>query len=480
MLHAGTEFEVDLRIDDRRGHRHGHRPRRRPARSAPGRAAAPLRPGRRATAAGCGADRQPRHGVGHPPRRRRTARDLVLAAIDAPATAPGARPGRGRRDRTRRAGSAAGAGPPAAAPAARARRTGSRPTSWSRSSSGACGRCSTPRPWSSRSTRATARARAERRPGRPAPGRARRSSLEVALPTTAPLRGRLAVLGPPSEPPPDARGPRRAGRLPRRDGRGVALAARGGPAPPRLAGLPRRDQRAAGAVAVDVELAVAVVPQVVVPRLGALVRRAPARRRGHGCGWPRSPTPTRTSCPSCARRWTPAPGPVRPASCAPACSDCSPAPSGPVRIRRADRRRRRAADRARGTTIGTLSVGRPDGPPARARGRRAGRRHRPPGRAGRAQRAGDRRARARVAGAAAGAAAARAARWCRGSTSRRSTCPRAAAATSAATSTTSHRRRGAAGWSRSATSAARAPRAAARTGLRARRPAGAGARRAGR
>ena len=49
--------------------------------------------------------------------------------------------------------------------------------------------------------------------------------LEVALPVTPPLRGSIRLLGPPSDRD-GGRGPGGAGRLPRRHGRGDALAAR--------------------------------------------------------------------------------------------------------------------------------------------------------------------------------------------------------------------------------------------------------------
>ena len=261
---------------------------------------------------------------------------------------------------------------------------------------------------SSRSTRARRRARASS-PGRarcPRWGRPRTPRTVVALPTTAPLRGSLAVrpragaAGPAGR-----RGPGRAGRPPRRDGRRVGLAARGGPAPPRVAGLPRRHQRAAGAVARRRADRRGRAAGRGAPARG-VVRGAPGRRRRAGCGWPRSPTPTRTGCPSCARRSTARL--TRSPELRAGLAGLLAGMSGPVRFAAADRRRRRAARPRTATTLGTLTVGRPLDRPHEPRGRRAHRRRRPPRRAGRAQRPGHRRARAGVAGAAAGAAAARA------------------------------------------------------------------------
>ena len=269
VLHAGTEFDVDP--DASTTPRSPWRsPTAAPGRwscTSPSRAAATAGPPR--TAAGCSCCRAARHGVGHPPRAGRPAQHLVLASRPRePASAARAA---GSAGRTRTAVPELPSSsarwllhvPPALAGAARRR------ASWSPSWCAGCARCSTPTPWSSRSTRATAPGR-ERRPAGPrrrsGPG-GRRDDRRAAHHRTAArhvLRvahhdGAVAAAG--------LRGPRRAGRLPGRDGR-------------RVAWLRDVDQRRRAWMtylaetsellgqSLDVELTVAVVPQVVVPRLG--------------------------------------------------------------------------------------------------------------------------------------------------------------------------------------------------------------------
>ena len=128
VLHAGTEFEVDLRIDGRRGRRDGQRPRRGPTGAAPVPAAPPLRPGRRARPRAAAAD-PPRHGVGHAARAGRHAPHLVLGRDRRTRRrARAAGPGRLAEPAPRRARWApVGARAPAAAPAARRWPAGSTP-----------------------------------------------------------------------------------------------------------------------------------------------------------------------------------------------------------------------------------------------------------------------------------------------------------------------------------------------------------------
>ena len=138
--------------------------------------------------------------------------------------------------------------------------------------------------------------------------------LEVALPVTPPLRGSVRLLGPPSD--------REGGEdLVELVAYRVAMAIE-------TRWLRAVDQRRRAWMAylaeasellgqsLSVELAVAVVPQVVVPRLGRWCA-VHLFEGGHTAGSPHSPTPTRTSSPSCGRRWTPKPAPGHPRSYAP-------------------------------------------------------------------------------------------------------------------------------------------------------------------
>ena len=244
-------------------------------------------------------------GLGHPPRRRRAAHDRGSRSRPRPRprrAAPAAPPD------TAAAPGQPRAGPAAAARAGGPRATGSQPLGAGRGARPApARRARRATPWPSSSTRATAPGRARS----PAPGRAG----GAVVPRRRAARHTAAARRDPAARPADA----------------TATAARtwwswsptASPWPSRPRWLRAVDQRRRAWMAylaeasellgqsLSVELAVAVVPQVVVPRLGALVRRVPATTRA-GCGSPRSPTPTRTSCPSCARRSTPAaPGPAR-------------------------------------------------------------------------------------------------------------------------------------------------------------------------
>ena len=351
VLHAGTEFEVALRIDDAevvvtvsdRGagplEQHLAQPRRRYGRAA-------------AHGRGLRAAVEARDGVGHAPRAGRHPPDLVLGgdrtgdrsgdrrrpALRDPAHRPrgGRCPAAARRTALRT--------PVRSIPASRPSGCGgcctcrpsspgaSTPPSWSPSWSAGCGRCSTPRPWSWRSTRATAPGpRIVARSGPlPEVGPSASAGTVVALPTTAPLRGSLVVRHRPGAAlPPDA------ADLAELVAHRVAMAVES-------AWLRDVDQRRRAWLAyladtsellgqsLDVELTVAVVPQVVVPRLGAwcavhliddagrlrLAGAHPRRRgaaaraaggAGTGTGAGRSP--------SCAPAW-------------PTCSPDGPAPSG--------------------------------------------------------------------------------------------------------------------------------------------------------
>ena len=140
----------------------------------------------------------------------------------------------------------------------------------------------------------------------PLPGWGRRANAAtvVALPTTAPLRGSLGS----SVPTTARRAAPDAADLAELVAHRVAMAVES-------AWLREVDQRRRAWLAyladtsellgqsLDVELTVAVVPQVVVPRLGRGARCTWSTRPA-GSGWPRSRTPTRTGCPSCARRST--------------------------------------------------------------------------------------------------------------------------------------------------------------------------------
>ena len=242
VLHAGTGVRGRPRA--RRGHRSpSPSPTAVPARSrrtSPSRGAATAGPRRHGR--GLGPRRPPRHGLGHPPRRRRAARGLVHAHAAPPPHQARPRP---RRPTTRRAGSAPSR-PGGCCTSRGPRATGCSPSSWSRSSCRRLRDVLDVHAVPSSSTRATAAGP----PRSPAPGpRAGRSCSTSRCPSRRRCAASIRLLGPPSRPR-RRRGPRGAGRLPRRDGRRDALAARRRPAPPRLDGLPRRGQRAAGPVAV--------------------------------------------------------------------------------------------------------------------------------------------------------------------------------------------------------------------------------------
>ena len=282
----------------------GHRPGRGPARAhlpqprrRYGRAAA--------TAAGCSCCRSsPRPGA------RATSRRPPQHLVHGRHPDRRPRPRRGRRTtrRTRRAPPSRRAGCCTVPPGLAGRLD---PGSWSPSSSAGCGRCSTPRPWSSIDEGDGSGAADVARAG------ARRSAAAAARRPAAhhPTAARRLRLRHSDGAPAGRRGPRRAGRQPGRDGRRVALAARRRPAPPGLDGLPGRDQRAARPVARR-RAGRGRRPAGRGAPAGPLVRRAPARPDGPVLRWPRSPTPTRSGCPSCARRSTRTdPGPT--ASCAP-------------------------------------------------------------------------------------------------------------------------------------------------------------------
>ena len=89
----------------------------------------------------------------------------------------------------------------------------------------------------------------------------------------------------------------------------------------------------------DVELTVARRAPGRGAPAGPLVRGAPAEPRAR-CAWPRSPTPTRTSCPSCARSLDPDARPGPPAGAARPARRAGRDGAGAGALRRADRRDR--------------------------------------------------------------------------------------------------------------------------------------------
>ena len=332
-------------------HRHRHRPRFRPARGAPRRAAAPVRPGR---------DPRPRAG----PRRAASPRPGAPATTPTVGTRSGSRsrarppnpspPRRRRPTRPPRAGQPR-AGPAAAARARRASRTGSSPSSWSRSSCGACGTCSTCTPWPWSSTRATARAPPRSRAPDP---RAGRSSSTSRCPSHRRCAARSGCSARPSD----------------RDGGEdlVELVAYRVAMAVETRWLRAVDQRRRAWMAylaeasellgqsLSVELAVAVVPQVVVPRLGRWcavhLSDAGTLRLAALTHADEDELPELRAALDPDARPGPVPGAARPARPAAAPE------AAPVRIA-APTDGLAVSLRSRGTTIGTLLVGRPDGRP---------------------------------------------------------------------------------------------------------------------
>ena len=146
------------------------------------------------------------------------------------------------------------------------------------------------------------------------------------------------------------------------------MAARGGPAPPGLDDLPGRDQRAARPVPRRRPDGRASCRRWWC-RGWAVVRGAPARRRPGGCGWPRSPTPTRTSCPSCARCSTPTASRACRRSCAPRLAELVATAAAPRRCASPSPTDGIAVPlRARGRLGRHAARGPPGGPPAQPRG----------------------------------------------------------------------------------------------------------------
>ena len=288
--------------------------------------------------------------------------------------------------------------------------------------------------------------------------------VEVRLPMTSPLRGTLRVehgAGPAhagGRPGAHPR-PHRADRQPGGDGRRDAVAARGGPAPAGLDDLPGRDQRAArpvpgrrphghrGAAGRGAPARPLVRGAPARPARPAAAGRAHPRRRGPAARAARGARPGRL--PRAAAR---AGAPGWPSWSARAARGAD----GPVRF----------ATPTDGIAVPMRARGAPDrhadrrpagGAPAQPGGRGAGRRHRPPGRAGHPQRAEHRRRTWRCRRPCSRRCCRARCRRRPGSTWPPRTCRPAPAATSAATSTTCSPSTRRAGWCRSATSAARAP-----------------------
>ena len=446
VLHAGTEFELSRRRRRGLAHRHRHRPRFRPARGAPRRAAAPVRPGRvprpragprRAASPPPGApattptggtrsgsrSRAPRAGPSPPrPRRptsapRRVSPEQARRLLHVPAgLADRLQPlelveelvrrlrdvldvrRRGRRGR-------------------RGRRRGAPPSSPAPGPRGGDGRRSTSRCPSHRRCAARSGCSARR-----ATATARDATSWSWSPTASPW---------PSS---------RAGCAP-----STSAAARGWPTSPRPASC--WGSRSSWSWRSR------VVPQVVVPRLGrwCAVYLSDA-------GTPRLAALTHADeneLPELRAALDPDARPGPPRSCAP-CSTAAAPEAAPVRIA-TPTDGLAVSLRSRGTTIGTLLVGRPDGRPHAPEdvvlvadiARRA---------ALAVQNAQSAAAHVAVSQALQQALLPRALpAACRDRPRRRSTCPRAAAPTSAATSTTSSPSTATSSSSRSATSAARAP-----------------------
>ena len=394
--------------------------------------------GPRPTAAGWASSRaSPRPG--HPPRRRRSARDLVHAHEHPHRTrpAPAAPPDR-----------AAAPGQPRAGPAAPARPRGPRGPA----PAPGAGRGARPAP--ARRARRARRGRVVdegdgggRRVARAGP-RAGRSSSTWRCPSRRRCAGRSGCSGRRatataartswSWSPTASRWPwRRAGWRRR-------------PAPPRLDGLLAEASELLGSRCRWSWRSPSSAGRGAPAR--PLVRRVPVRR-----GHLRLAALTHADedeLPELRAALDPDARPGPPRSCAP-CWTSGRGGGGAGAHRHADRRARRGAAVPR-RLLGTLLVGRPDGRPHAPEdvvlitdiARRA---------ALAVQNAQSAAAHVAVSQALQQALLPRALPRRPGSTSRRSTCPRAAAPTSAATSTTSSPSTASGSWSRSATSAARAP-----------------------